>query len=55
MQEGRGEDPWKPHGSHFYNIMPGFYYKFVEIKLFSQNIWVRETPREIPVQHFFPN
>lgn len=27
----------------------------VEIKLFSQNIWVRETPREIPVQHFFPD
>lgn len=53
MREGRGEDHWKPCGSHFHNIVPGFCYNFVEIELFSQNICVRETPREIPVQHFF--
>lgn len=53
MQEDEGEDPWKTCGSHFSNFVPGFYYNFVENELFSQNIWVRETPRKIPVQHFF--
>lgn len=43
MQESRDEDPSKTYGSHFHNIVPGFYHNVVGIKLFSQNILVMEA------------